>query len=299
LVQAKKGIAMELWASLSGNVMLAAVTDQWAEWFGSLFGAHALTAIAVAKIIGINIILSGDNAVVIALACRNLPARERTWGILLGAGAAVVLRIIFTVAIQHLLGIPWLQLIGGLLLFWIAIKLLIADEPDDGSIASGSNLWEAVKIVAIADVVMSLDNVLAIAAAAMQAPADQQIWLIVFGLVISIPLVIAGSTLIMSLLTRYPVLVWAGAALLGWIAGELLVTDLVSVSQLQAWNPALVAVDPDSATGLRPVGLVLYSAATIGALFVLLAGWILMRRRSRGAVGVPGEEPGREGGPAQ
>jgi predicted tellurium resistance membrane protein TerC len=139
LVQAKKGIAMELWASLSGNVMLAAVTDQWAEWFGSLFGAHALTAIAVAKIIGINIILSGDNAVVIALACRNLPARERTWGILLGAGAAVVLRIIFTVAIQHLLGIPWLQLIGGLLLFWIAIKLLIADEPDDGSIASGSN----------------------------------------------------------------------------------------------------------------------------------------------------------------
>lgn len=290
---------MELWASLSGNVMLAPVTDQWAEWFGSLFGAHALTAIAVAKIIGINIILSGDNAVVIALACRNLPTRERTWGILLGAGAAVLLRIIFTVAIQHLLGIPWLQLIGGLLLFWIAIKLLIADEPDDGSITSGSNLWEAVKIVAIADVVMSLDNVLAIAAAAMQAPADQQIWLIVFGLVISIPLVIAGSTLIMSLLTRYPVLVWAGAALLGWIAGELLVTDLVSVSQLQSWNPALVAVDPDSATGLRPIGLVLYSAATIGALFVLLAGWVLMRRRSRGAVGVPGEEPGREGGPAQ
>jgi YjbE family integral membrane protein len=291
----EKGIAMDLLASLGSHVVLAPVTDQWAEWFGSLFGSHALTAIAIGKIIGINIILSGDNAVVIALACRNLPRRERAWGILLGAGAAVVLRIIFTVIIQHLLGIPWLQLIGGLLLFWIAVKLLIADEPDDDSVASGSSLWEAVKIVAIADIVMSLDNVLAIAAAAMQAPAEQQIWLIVFGLVISIPLVIAGSTLIMSLLTRYPVLVWAGAALLGWIAGELLVTDLVSVTQLQAWDSALVVVDPESAAGLRPIGLILYSAATIGALIVLLVGWVLLRRRSRGAVGVPG----REGGAAE
>src|SRR5262245_1444582 len=194
-----------------------------------------------------------------------------------------------------LVGIPWLQLIGGLLLFWIAVKLLIADEPDDDSVASGSNLWEAVKIVAIADIVMSLDNVLAIAAAAMQAPAEQQILLIVFGLVISIPLVIAGSTLIMSLLARYPVLVWAGAALLGWIAGELLVTDLVSVTQIQAWDPALVVVDPESAAGLRPVGLILYSAATVGALIVLLVGWMLLRRRSRGAVGIPGQE----GGPAE
>ena len=286
---------MDLLASLGSHVVLAPVTDQWAEWFGSLFGSHALTAVAIGKIIGINIILSGDNAVVIALACRNLPRRQRAWGILLGAGAAVVLRIIFTVIIQHLLGIPWLQLIGGLLLFWIAVKLLIADEPDDDSVASGSNLWEAVKIVAIADIVMSLDNVLAIAAAAMQAPAEQQIWLIVFGLVISIPLVIAGSTLIMSLLTRYPVLVWAGAALLGWIAGELLVTDLVSVTQLQAWDSALVVVDPESAAGLRPIGLILYSAATIGALIVLLVGWVLLRRRSRGAVGVPG----REGGAAE
>jgi YjbE family integral membrane protein len=288
----EKGSAMDLLASLGGNVVLAPVTDQWAEWVGSVFGSHALTAVAVVKIIGINIILSGDNAVVIALACRNLPRRARMWGILLGAGAAVVLRIIFTVIIQHLLGIPWLQLIGGLLLFWIAVKLLIADEPDDESVASGSNLWEAVKIVAIADIVMSLDNVLAIAAAAMQAPAEQQIWLIVFGLLISIPLVIAGSTLIMSLLTRYPVLVWAGAALLGWIAGELLVTDLVSVTQLQAWDPSLVVVDPESAAGLRPVGRVLYSAATVGALSVVFAGWVLLRRRNRAAVGIPGEERG-------
>src|SRR5262245_65595319 len=197
---------MDLLASFGGSVVLAPVSDQWAEWVGSLFGSHALTAVAIAKIIGINIILSGDNAVVIALACRNLPRRERMWGILLGAGAAVVLRIIFTVIIKHLLGIPGLQLIGGLLLFWIAVKLLIAEEPADDSIASGANLWEAVKIVAIADVVMSLDNVLAIAAAAMQAPAEQQIWLIVLGLLISIPLVIAGLTLIMHVVTRYPVL---------------------------------------------------------------------------------------------
>jgi YjbE family integral membrane protein len=286
---------MDLLASLGGSVLLAPLTDEWAEWVGSLFGSHALTAVAIAKIIGINIILSGDNAVVIALACRNLPRRERMWGILLGAGAAVVLRIIFTVAIQHLLGIPWLQMAGGLLLFWIAVKLLIADEPDDESVASGSNLWEAVKIVAIADIVMSLDNVLAIAAAAMQAPAEQQIWLIVLGLLISIPLVIAGSTLIMSLLTRYPVLVWAGGALLGWIAGELLVTDLVSVTQLQAWNPSLVVVDPEAAAGLRPVALILYSAATLGALIVLLVGGVLVKRRHRAAVGVPGQE----GGPAE
>jgi len=277
---------MQLLAWLGGSVVLAPITDQWVEWFGSLFGSHALTAIAIAKIIGINIILSGDNAVVIALACRNLKPRERTWGIILGAGAAVVLRIIFTVIIQHLLGIPWLQLCGGLLLIWIAVKLLIADEPEDDNVASGSNLWEAVKIVAIADVVMSLDNVLAIAAAAMQAPTDQQLWLIVLGLVISIPLVVAGSTLIMSLLTRYPVLVWAGAGLLGWIAGELLVGDLMSVTQLQAWDPSLVVVDPESAAGLRPVGRVLYSAAALGAGLVLLVGWLLLRRR--GNVGVEG-----------
>jgi predicted tellurium resistance membrane protein TerC len=150
-----------------------------------------------------------------------------------------------------------------------------------------------VKIVAIADVVMSLDNVLAIAAAAMQAPAEQQLWLIVLGLLISIPLVIAGSTLIMALLTRYPVLVWAGAALLGWIAGELLVTDLVSVTQLQAWDPALVRIDPESAAGLRPIGPVLYSAATVGVLIVLLVGWVLLRRRNRAGVAVPGQEGGR------
>jgi len=282
---------MELVVALSGSDWFSHITEQWLNWFGSLFGPHALTAIAAAKIIGINIILSGDNAVVIALACRSLPARQRAIGILLGAGAAVVLRIIFTAVVYYLLGVPWLQLAGGLLLFWIAIKLLIADEAEGEGLASGSSLWEAVKIVAIADVVMSLDNVLAIAGAAKSAPADLQLWLIVFGLVVSIPLVIAGSTLIMGLLTRYPILVWAGAALLGWIAGELMVSDKISLLQLQAWNPAWVVPDPDAPIGIKPAGVVHYSAAVVGVLIVVFTGWFSLRRRSRGAVGVPGHKP--------
>ena len=151
---------------------------QWGEqftiWFGSLFGAHAATAIAVLKIIGINIVLSGDNAVVIAMACRGLPPEKRKMGIMLGAGAAVVLRIIFTVFIVYLLDVPWLKLAGGLLLLWIAIKLLTGDDHGE-DVEAGSSLWEAVKIVAIADIVMSLDNVLAIAGAAESAPADQRL----------------------------------------------------------------------------------------------------------------------------
>ncbi len=140
--------------------------EQWLQQFGSACSATmARSAIEVLKIIGINILLSGDNAVVIALACRALPPRQRFWGIILGAGAAVLLRIIFTVIVQYLLDLPWLKLVGGLLLFWIAIKLLVQDEADEADIAAADNLWEAVKIVAIADIVMSLDNVLAIAGA--------------------------------------------------------------------------------------------------------------------------------------
>jgi YjbE family integral membrane protein len=282
---------MELVVALSDNGWFAQITEQWLNWFGSLFGPHALTAVAAAKIIGINIILSGDNAVVIALACRSLPARQRLMGILLGAGAAVVLRIAFTAVVYYLLGVPWLQIAGSLLLFWIAIKLLIADESGADGVASGSSLWEAVKIVAVADIVMSLDNVLAIAGAAKSAPADLQVWLIVFGLVVSIPLVIAGSTLIMGLLARYPILVWAGAALLGWIAGELLVSDKVALTQLQEWNPAWVVPDPDAPIGISPAGWVHHSAAAVGALIVLVAGWLVQRRRHRREVGVPGRGP--------
>ena len=257
-----------------GAVVLAQVSmsEQWLNWFGSLFGAHALTAIAVIKIIGINIVLSGDNAVVIALACRNLPPRQRKLGIIFGAGAAVVLRIIFTLLVQFLFNLPWLKLVGGLLLFWIAIKLLAGeDHADDDKVAGGNSLWEAVKIVAIADIVMSLDNVLAIAGAAEAAPPEQRIWLIIMGLVISIPLVVAGSTLIMGLLSRYPILVWAGAGLLGWIAGELIATEPI-LQDYVAWLSTNLAVSPK---------FILRSFEVIGVLIVLVAGWIITRRSAR------------------
>jgi YjbE family integral membrane protein len=245
---------------------------QWGEqftiWFGSLFGAHAATAIAVLKIIGINIVLSGDNAVVIAMACRGLPAGQRKMGIMLGAGAAVVLRIIFTVFIVYLLDVPWLKLVGGVLLLWIAIKLL-TDEGHGDDVKAGSSLWEAVKIVAIADIVMSLDNVLAIAGAAESAPADQRIWLIILGLVISIPLVVAGSSLIIGLLTRYPVLVWVGAALLGWIAGELIAGEPVVKPYLDQLRQMLGGIGEKDLKRMFEV---------IGVLIVLVLGWLLKKR---------------------
>lgn len=268
---------------MSGDtIVYAQMSEQWLNWFGSLFGDHALTAIAVVKIIGINIVLSGDNAVVIALACRNLPPRQRRWGIILGAGAAVVLRIIFTVLVQFLFNVPWLKLVGGLLLFWIAIKLLTGDDhADDDKVAGGNSLWEAVKIVAIADIVMSLDNVLAIAGAAEAAPPEQRIWLIIMGLVISIPLVVAGSTLIIGLLTRYPILVWAGAALLGWIAGELIATEPVMKDYVAQIGDYL---------GLS-AKFILRSFEVIGAAIVLFVGWVLMKwnRRHKHEVARPAE----------
>jgi len=249
------------------------LTEQWLNWFGSLFGDHALTAIAIVKIIGINIVLSGDNAVVIALACRNLPPRQRRIGILLGAGAAVVLRILFTLMVLFLFQVvPYLKLVGGLLLFWIAVKLLAGDDhAGEDKVAGGDSLWEAVKIVAIADVVMSLDNVLAIVGAAESAPPEQRIWLIVLGLAISIPLVVAGSTLIMGLLTRYPILVWAGAGLLGWVAGELIATEPV----LQDYVAALA-----NYLGVS-LKFVLRSFEVIGVCIVLVAGWIMVRWSAR------------------
>ena len=178
--------------------------------------------VGLAQIIWINILLSGDNAVVIALACRSLPPRQQKWGIILGTVPAVVLRIIFAVFIAYLMDIPWLKMIGGLLLFWIAVKMLQGEEEGahGGEDGGASNMWAAVRTIVIADAVMSLDNVIAIAAAAKGSFA-----LLVIGLAISMPLVIFGSALLLKVLTRFPALVWAGGALLGWIAGEVMVTD--------------------------------------------------------------------------
>lgn len=193
------------------------------DWVIQMLGAQNTDAMTfggqVLKIIWINILLSGDNAVVIALACRKLPPKQRMTGIVLGAAVAVAMRVVFTVGVTSLMSTPWLKVIGALLLLWIAVKLL-TDHADETNVAESSSISGAVKTIAIADLVMSLDNVLAIAAAAKGN------WsLIVLGLVISVPLIVFGATLVMLLLNKYPFLVWAGAALLGFIAGEMLIED--------------------------------------------------------------------------
>ena len=250
-------------------VAFAVWSDQFAHYLEGLLGIDADYLLAVLRIIGINIVLSGDNAVVIALACRTLPRGQRLIGIILGAGAAVVLRIIFTLVVQQLFDLPWLKLVGGLILFWIAVKLLLGGEAEEGDVKSGANVWEALKIVAIADIIMSLDNVLAIAGA---AGGDMQ--LIILGLAISIPLVVFGSTILMWLLNHLPILVWAGSALLGWVAAELIVTE--PVLQVYVMN---VAQSLD--VTLRFVSR---GAEVIGAALVVVVGWAIIRAsRSREA----------------
>jgi len=220
---------------------------------------------ALGQIMLINLILSGDNAVVIALACRSLPASQRTVGIILGAGVAVLMRIVFTVGIASLLSTPWLKVIGSLLLFWIAVKLLAEEGGDEKDVKDSSSIWGAVQTVVVADLVMSLDNVLAIAAAAKGS------WsLIIIGLAISVPLIVFGATLVMFLLNRVPALVWAGAALLGWIAGELIVSDPGVHHHAEAVARSLGV---DMATLER-------IAAGLGAAFVIVAGWFVRRRHT-------------------
>jgi YjbE family integral membrane protein len=174
------------------------------------------------QIILVNIVLSGDNAVVIALAARSLPAHQQKKAILWGAGAAVVLRIILTIIALEMLKWPWLKLIGAVLLLWIAVKLLIPEGDDDGGIESSANLLGAIKTILIADLVMSLDNVIGVAAA-----AKGSILLLTIGLALSIPLVVFGATILMKLMQRFPIIIVIGAGLLGWVAGEMAATDPV------------------------------------------------------------------------
>ena len=215
--------------------------------------------LAVIQIIWIDLLLSGDNAVVIALACRKLPPQQRAWGIALGTLVAIGLRIVFTGLITTLMTMPYVKIVGGVLLLWIAVKLLSGEDVNtEEEIESSTKLWQAVKIIAIADAVMSLDNVIAIAMAARGSYA-----LLMFGLAVSIPLIMAGAAIMISLLERFPVIVWAGAALLGWIAGEIIAKDpLISG-----------AVDPSMAHMVALIG------GTLGAIFVLAVG--LLRRRLR------------------
>ena len=218
--------------------------------------------LAVLQIIWIDILLSGDNAVVIALACRKLPPQQRIWGVVLGTVVAISLRVVFAGLVTTLMQIAYLKLIGGVLLLWIAVKLLGPEENGKSNeVQAVDNLWRAIRIVAIADVVMSLDNVIAIAAVAERFEAPHNYALLMFGLAVSIPLIMAGAALVMALLERFPIVVWAGAALLGWIAGEIIAKDPLFTANL----------DEATAHTVEIIG------ATLGALFVIAAG--LLRRR--------------------
>ena len=196
--------------------------------------------ISAFEIVVINILLSGDNAVVIALACRNLPFNQRRWGIIWGAVGAVVLRIILTFFAVRLLTLPYLNLIGGVLLLWIGVKL-IADEDDDShEVKAADRLMVAVRTIIIADLVMSLDNVIGVAGA-----AKGSVVLIVFGLIVSIPLVVVGAQLIMKLIERFPILITAGGGLLGYVAGEMMVADTAVapwIAEHAAWMHWVVPV---------------------------------------------------------
>ena len=188
--------------------------------------------VSVLEIIWINVLLSGDNAIVIALACRRLPPRQRRMGIVLGTVAALVLRLAFASIVVTLMTIPWVKIAGGAALFWIAMRLLTPSEPSEETTAPTDGLLRAIGVIAVADVVMSLDNVIAVAAA-----ADGNIALLMFGLAISIPAIVGGATLIAAMMTQFPLIVWAGAALLGWIAGDVLASDPVIVDAAKGLGP--------------------------------------------------------------
>lgn len=213
--------------------------------------------VSVLQIIAIDVLLSGDNAVVIALACRNLPPEQRRKGVMLGVAGAVSLRVILTFFAVSLLTLPYIKLVGAALLLWIGIKLLLPEDEDGGEhIQGNAHLWGAVKTIIIADFVMSLDNVLGVAAV-----AHGNVWLLVFGLLVSIPMIAWSSQMVLKLIDRYPVVIYAGGALLGYVAGEMLVTEasmkpVVDVSHLVHW--------------LVPIAC---------AVFVLVMGlWLAMRK---------------------
>ena len=214
--------------------------------------------IGLLKIIWINIILSGDNAVVIALAARSLPSHQQKKAILFGSGAAVVLRIALTVVAAYLLQLSFLQVVGGMLLLWIGVQLLSEEEEEEGEARQNGGLMAAVRTILIADLVMSLDNVIAVAAAAKGNNV-----LLLLGLAISIPLVIFGSTLMIRLMERFPVIVTLGAALIGWVGGETIVSD-VALKEVAAAYPAMH-----------------YVAAAAGAVFVVIVGRALQKRHQQ------------------
>jgi YjbE family integral membrane protein len=223
--------------------------------------------IAVGQIIMIDILLGGDNAVVIALACRSLPPNLRAKGIIWGTAGAIVLRVILIFFALTLLQIPYLKLVGAALLLWIGVKLLLPEHDDGhGNIQASDKLWAAVRTVIIADFVMSLDNVIAIAGAAEGAGGDHKMPLVIFGLLVSIPIIVWGSRFVIKLMDRFPIVITLGGMLLGWIAGTMAVGD----PALGGW---IAQTHGEAPPAIR------YSAGIAGALVVLLIGLALKRRR--------------------
>ncbi|MGB3290558.1 MAG: TerC family protein [Burkholderiaceae bacterium] len=224
-----------------------------------------LSWITVFQIIMVDVLLGGDNAVVIALACRNLAPERRLKGILWGTGGAIALRVLLIIFALTLLELPFVKVVGGLLLLWIGVKLMVGDD-ETGDIQGGSSLLSAIKTIILADFVMSLDNVVAIAGAAQSAHADHQVVLIIFGLLVSVPIIIWGSTLLLKLLDRFPIIVTFGAGLLGWIAAGMLITDVAVESRFgQLDSPTKIAI------------------GIAGAVFVVAVGYWLASRRHAAA----------------
>ena len=232
--------------------------------------------VALWKIIVANIILSGDNAVVIAMACHNLSERYRRPAIMFGSAGAIVLRIVFCAVIGFLLSVPYLKLVGGALLLWIGVKLVL-QEDDEANIKAHDNIWAAIWTIIVADAVMSFDNAIAIAAA-----ARGDFVLIIIGLVISIPIIIVGATLISKLLDRFPWIGLVGAALIGWIAGEVMAGD-GKYETIDAAGKLIEVIKPGSIAAWLEARLphAEYYCAAVGAVFVVGLGLLLSRLGKR------------------
>ncbi|MBN9411702.1 MAG: TerC family protein [Burkholderiales bacterium] len=234
--------------------------------------------VALGQIIIIDILLGGDNAVVIALACRKLPPAQRTKGIIWGTAGAIILRVVLIAFAMTLLAIPFLKFVGAILLVWIGVKLLAPDVEGHGEVAGSDKLLAAIKTIIVADLVMSVDNVIAIAGAAQNA-GEHSMLLVVLGLLISIPIIVWGSQLVIKLMDRFPMIITAGGMLLGWIAGGMLVTDPAFVSP-DKWTflPKFGTVDE---RGLAVVSDTVYwTSHIVGALVVLALGKFVASRRS-------------------
>lgn len=232
-----------------------------------------LNWVVVGQIILIDILLGGDNAIVIALACRHLPEHLRFKGIVGGAIGAIVVRIALIAFAVTLLTLPYLKIVGGLLLLWIGVKLLLNQDEDAGEIDGGDRLITAIKTVIVADLVMSIDNVIAVAGAAEQAHADHKLVLIVFGIMVSIPVIIWGSSVILRIMDRVPAVITLGAALLGYLGGSMISTDV-------AIKLRVAELLPMDLLNFHETGVHLSLTGTAGALLVVLAGWWINQRNA-------------------